>query len=222
MPTKRVVLPGRPHHVILRGNNRRRLFSYPSDYKRFLWDVWRAQRKRPVAIHALTLMKNHVHLVVTPPDSETLARFIHGFAQRYAQLRNARRAASGKLFEQRYISIPILSERQLAVTIAYVELNPIRAGICEDPSKYQWSTYGLHVPGSGSCAIPEQVWTPSDWYLGLADEPELRSSLYAQFVRGCRDRDEAPERVEQVRLVEALSSTPYTRRLERPNRRRAI
>src|SRR5581483_10875885 len=122
----RVIIPGLPHHLILRGNNRRRLFSYPTEYSRFLWDMWRAQRRAPVAVHAIMLMKNHVHLIVTPPDADTLAGWVRGFAQRYAQLRNARRSGSGKLFEERFTRIPIRSERQLAVTMAYLDLNPVR------------------------------------------------------------------------------------------------
>jgi putative transposase len=216
----RQINPGLPHHIILRGNNRRRLFSYPTDYKRFLWDLVLAMRIARVALHALVLMKNHLHLIATPPDAATLARFIQRAAQRYAQTRNRIREATGKLFEQRFLAIPISSERQLAVTTAYVELNPVRAGVVRDPAEWAWSTYGLHA--GIDCAIPASLWTPSSWYLDLADDPETRSARYAAWAEECRERSEQPERVEKIRLIEALSSGAYTRRLRRPNESSAM
>ncbi|HEY7955508.1 MAG TPA: transposase, partial [Polyangia bacterium] len=124
----RFVAPGLPHHVILRGNNRRRLFSYPSDYQRFLYYLERGLRDVGCWMHAAALMTNHVHLILSPPDRRALSDCVRAFSQRYAQYRNRRKNASGKLFEQRFAAFPILHERQLAVTTVYVDLNPQRAG----------------------------------------------------------------------------------------------
>lgn len=200
---------------MLRGNNRRRLFSYPSDYRRFLWDLGLALRLGQCLLHALALMKNHVHLILTPIDAAALAKLIQRTAQRYAQQRNALRETTGKLFEQRYLAKPILSERQLAVTTAYVELNPVRAGIVADPQDWPWSTYALHA-GAPSVIAPS-LWTPSPWYLSLGHDALERANAYAAWVREYRERGEAPEAVEKIAILEALSSQPYTRRLRRPN-----
>src|SRR5262249_8675490 len=135
----RKIIPGIPHHIIMRGNNRRRLFSYPSDYKRFLWDLERARERAPCDIHSFNLMKNHTHFVITPPDAATLSKMIQLAAQRYAQVRNLRRETTGKLFEERFISIPIETERQLAITLAYVDTNAVRAGVVRDPLDWPWS-----------------------------------------------------------------------------------
>lgn len=99
-PRCRIVVPGRPHHVVIRGNNRRRLFSYSSCYRRFLRYLADALRHTGCRLHALALMTNHVHLVITPPDAAALSSCVKRLAQRYAVQRNARFAASGKGLEE--------------------------------------------------------------------------------------------------------------------------
>jgi len=129
--TARTILPGIPHHVILRGNNRRKLFSYPRDYSHMLHLMGRQIDTNDLALNAFCLMSNHVHLLATPAEETVLARFVKGVAQRYAQIRNRRLQASGKLFEERYYSKAIQSEAHLALATAYIDLNPVRAGISE-------------------------------------------------------------------------------------------
>ncbi len=63
----RIVIPGQPHHVYLRGNNRRRLFSSGADYERFIACLTLGISASECVLHQLTLMTNHVHLIATPP-----------------------------------------------------------------------------------------------------------------------------------------------------------
>jgi putative transposase len=159
-------------------------------------------------------MSNHAHLVVTPPTSPALASFVKRFAQAFAQYRNRRRDGSGKLFEQRFFSKCIESDEQLAVCTAYVELNPVRAGITMDPGGYLWSTYRIHARERRLSAIPVRLLTPSPWYLTIGRDEAGRAEAYRQFVRlvqaDGRKPDDAP--------AEPVTSA---KRLERPNRTRA-
>src|SRR6185295_15069748 len=104
-----------------------------------------ASRRYAVPLHALALMANHVHLVATPPDAPTLASFVRAVAQPYALRRNAARRGTGKVFEQRYVALPICDAAYLAATLAYVDLNPVRAGLAEDAAAYRWSTAAAHL-----------------------------------------------------------------------------
>lgn len=219
--TPRIVYPQYAHHVVTRGNNRRRLFSYASDYQRFLWDLQRATKKTGCALHTVTLMTNHVHLIVTPPDAEALPRFVKSFAQRYAQYRNRARRGSGKLFEERYFCAPILNERQMAVTTVYADLNALRGGIVRDPIRYPWSTFALHAGQPTLAKIPPRLITPDAWYLGLGATDAERSALFLEWVAACRAKDERPARWQQLAEIEALSHAPYTLRLRRPDGNRA-
>lgn len=217
MRLAREVIPGFPHHVIHRGNNRRRLFSYPPDYLRFLWYLGHAVERGECEVNALVLMGNHVHLVIVPATTGALSVFVKSFAQKYAVYRNRKRRSSGKLFEERFYSVPIRSEAQLAITIGYIELNPVRAGLVKEPGDYPWSTYKLHCEGSRSKVLPE-IWTPSMWYRELSAELETRRRIYKEWVEDCRRSGKKPDHVDEIEVLERISTVRYTLRLERPDR----
>lgn len=209
------VIPNQPHHVILRGNNRRRLFSYRSDYRFFLVRLHEASRKYGVSIHTTMQMTNHVHLIVTPCSVEDLSKFVARFAQVYAQRRNRQRGASGKLFEERFKVKPIRSDEQMAVTTSYVELNPVLAGLCEDAQEYRWSTFRRHAGLPVREPLIEQLWTPSPWFLSLGCGPAERSAAFVDWFEHYRDRNEWSE------LSRFPPAPSDKKRVERPDRRRA-
>ena len=216
MRQPRTILPNIPHHFIVRGNNRRRLFSYTWQYRRFLKLVAYARMDHQIAIHAMALMPNHVHFVATPPTKDAAAGFMKSCCQRFAQVRNQFAGGSGKLFEERYTSVPLESDATLAWVTAYVELNPVRAGICATPSEARWTTYGLHVGLPALSEIPETLWRPSPWYQSLAPAGAIRQSVYADFVEAYRHLPAAskPDKYER-------REPPTIRRVRRPNETRA-
>jgi putative transposase len=217
----REIHPGFPHHVILRGNNHRRLFSRPGDYQRFLSFLAESLRKNSVALHAITLMANHVHTILRPGDRESLVRVVKSTAQRYAVYRNRRRGGTGKLFEQRYQCIPVRTDEQLGIVTCYSDLNAVRAGLVDDPLKFRWSTYALHVGLPDRGDIPVELWTPSAWYLALGSDPALRALRYAEATAAYVEHS-LPERHSAIAAaIEAVSNASDGRRLERPDRTRA-
>jgi len=185
--TPRVVLPGFPHHLYLRGNNRRKLFSSDGDRLRFLWLLQRALASARCVIHQLTLMTNHVHLIATPYDRGALAHLVKATCQRYSQHRNLARGSSGKLFEQRYGSKPILDDAQLMVTTLYNDANAYRARLAVIPFGHWWSTGPVHagLPGGPVATL----WTPSPWYAGLGATAADRSLAYARLMKTYVSRD---------------------------------
>lgn len=210
------VAPGYPHHIILRGNNRRRLFSYKSDYRFFLSRMARASREHRVGVHCKVLMRNHVHLIGTPHDCESLSNFVRSFAQSYAQFRNRKRASSGKLFEERFKCVPIMSEEQMAITTVYIELNPVRAGICPTAQDYRWSTFRLHAGLDGTDPAIESLWTPSSWFRSLAPTRIERGLVYEDWFEHYRRRDEWAE------VAKEKPRASDARRFERPDRKRVV
>ena len=211
-----LVVPHHPHHVILRGNNRRCLFSYPHEYRFFLKKVRYASFQVGVPVHSLMQMRNHVHLIATPADHRALSAFVGSFAQQYAQYRNKARGSSGKLFEERFKCVPILSDEHMAVTTAYVELNPVRAEMCADPQDYPWSTFSIHAATTGADPLVNRAWTPSAWYLSLADDPADRADAFTDWFEHYRARDD------WASVQTDPKHQSDRKRFERPNRRQAI
>jgi putative transposase len=100
-------------------------------------------------LHQLTLMTNHVHLVVTPPTAPALAVFVQRANQRYAQVRN-QALREWKLFEERFHSKIIDDDRYLLSVSIYNDVNAYRAGMADAPLAHEWSTGPLHAGREGS------------------------------------------------------------------------
>jgi len=211
---------GHPNHIIVRGNNRRRLFSYPHERLTFLRLLGRAISPHGCTIQALCLMDNHAHLMLTPPEVGAASACLKSLCQCYAQKRNGARNASGKLFEQRYFSEPILDPTQLALTTMYIEANPLRAGLTTTAAEFPWSTFALHTGVEPASNVFADLLTPSDWYLGLAADRAKRQRRYRALFQQYLDRGEQPVHADEVARIEKRAA-PYSRRLRRPNGPRA-
>lgn len=215
---RRIVRPGIPHHVMHRGNDRRRLCSFASDYWRLLSLIADASARHGCVVHGFALMSNHLHIIVTPTDAALLPAFVKRFAQGYAVYRNRKRKGSGKLFEERYLSFPLPSDDDVAAATAYVDLNPVDAGLVAVASAHRWSTARVHL---GNPPPPDwpNLWTPSDWYRALGSTVEKRADAYREWLGASQRRE--PSYVAQLRKAERCAGSHYTLRLERPNRTRA-
>jgi len=188
----RLVVPGYPHHVYLRGNNRRRLFSDDGDRLYWLRDLITGLEASQCGLHQLTLMDNHVHMIVTPPDAGALSILMKRTCQRYAQQRNERCAASGKLFEERYRSKLIESDRQWVTTTLYNDSNAYRAGMVTSPLEHAWSTGPLHAGRPKSSRLSPWLWTPAGWYQRLAKSSNARAEAYEELMNSYAPFDERP------------------------------
>jgi REP-associated tyrosine transposase len=221
MRKTRLVVPGYPSHVILRGNNRRRLFSFAEDYWAFARYLGQALVKHNCLLHAWVFMMNHIHLLMTSATVDGTTKAIHMASMRYAQRRNRVHEDTGKLFEQRFLSFPVLNDAQVARVTAYIELNPVRAGICDDALGYRYSSFGLHAGVAAPESFGAFMWSPSPWFLGLGETIEERAAMHRQWVDDFRRLQLEPDRVELTRVLEAVSKRAPDRRLRRPNETRA-
>jgi REP element-mobilizing transposase RayT len=78
-----------------------------------------------------------------------ISEFFKAFKQRFSQSYNVRTGRNGPLWEQRFKSILVEgSEHALLTMAAYIDLNPVRAGLVSDPKDYRFSGYGEAVAGS--------------------------------------------------------------------------
>ena len=142
MPRKpRFNLPCIPQHIIQRGNNREPCFYAEEDYHRYLNDLNEAALKYQCRIHAYVLMTNHVHILVTPMVENGISQMMQALGRRYVRYINTTYKRTGTLWEGRYKSSLIDSEKYLLVCMCYIELNPVRASMVEHPGEYKWSSY---------------------------------------------------------------------------------
>ena len=177
MPRKRRVCPpGLPVHVVQRGNNRQACFAGDSDLKAYANWLREGAEKYRVRVHAWVFMTNHVHLLVTPDSPDSISRCMQYLGRYYVRQFNHRYQRSGTLFEGRFKSSIVQSGEYLLSCQRYIELNPVRAGMVEDPADYTWSSYRAHAFGRSA-----RLWQPHPEYLALGETPAARMSAYRRF-----------------------------------------
>ena len=140
----RVVAVGTPHHITQRGNNCQDVFLLESDRHSYVGLLAEQSRQCGLQILGYCLMTNHVHLVAVPGRSDSLANTLRRVHSRYAQSFNRRYQRSGHLWQNRFFSCG-LDRDHLVTALAYVDLNPVRAGMVGSAQVYPWSSARAHV-----------------------------------------------------------------------------
>jgi putative transposase len=173
----RLAVPGYAHHVMVRGNNRQPIFLDDTD--RLRWLALQAQyaAEFEVQLHAYVLMGNHVHLLLTPTTEQGLPKFMQFVGRQYVSWFNRKHQRTGTLWEGRYKSCLIQSERYLLSCMTYIDLNPVRAGMVAQPGDYPWSSFHHYA---GKRVDPMLTPHPLQWRLG--NTPFAREAAYTDMV----------------------------------------
>lgn len=169
----RLVVPGQPHHIIQRGNNRQPVFLDDEDYQRFLGWLREAARTYKVSIHAYVLMPNHLHLLASPAEATGLAQMMQWIGRKYVPYFNQKYNRVGTLWQGRFKTSVIDSENYFLVCSRYIENNPVRAQLAATPQDYRWSSYAHHA-GLGQ----DPVVVDHALYWALGNTPFQREAAY--------------------------------------------
>jgi putative transposase len=177
----RCVLPGVACHITQRGVDRRETFSSSSDHLAYLTLVRENATDAGVRLLAYCLMTNHVHLIAVPEREDSLAVLLRRVHGRYAQYYNIRHGRTGHLWQNRFFAC-VLQEDHLWTALAYVERNPVRAGIVGCATDYPWSSAAAHVTGADTSELLDMSWWrregPADWARAIeGDDPEAAAGL---------------------------------------------
>ena len=206
MPRRhRLQIPGTPHHVIQRGVNRGDIFRADSDYECFLAILRSAAAEHHTDVHTYTLMTNHVHLIVTPRVEYALSKTMKNVGETYVPYFNRRYERTGGLYNGRFRSFPIDSERYWFTCMRYVELNPVRAGIARQPGDYRWSSYRYHAHGE-----PNELIVPHYMYMALGNTAAMRQECWRAICGEALPERQLAEMRDMVRHGRAVQHTPPT------------
>ncbi len=179
----RVSPVGVPVHLIQRGNNRQSCFVALEDFSAYIGWLKEYSVKYKVDIHAWVLMTNHVHLLCTPQQAGAVSLMMQSVGRRYVQYFNYQYQRSGTLWEGRYKSCLVQAEQYLIDVYRYIELNPVRAKMVDDPSEYVWSSYQINALGKDS-----NLCTPHPEYvrMGATKNERMKNyrDLFAHHVDG--------------------------------------
>jgi len=187
----RFVVPGLPHHITQRGNYRQPVFFNDADRQFFLRRLIKRAKQYEIDVLAWCLMINHFHLIAIPRRRDSFALGLRALLGEYSLRINSQRGdARGHIWQSRFYSCA-LSQRHLRMALRYVELNPVRANLVDDPEQYPWSSarchLGLAPPLVGGA---QGLCDPHEWGAWLQaavsrdEEEQLRECTFSGRVFG--------------------------------------
>lgn len=180
----RVVIPRYPHHVTQRGNRRQRTFFSDDDYRFYIELMAEFAQKAKTEVWAYCLMPNHVHLVMVPEHEDGLREALGEAHRRYTRHINFRNGWRGHLWQERFHSF-VMDEQYLLATVRYVERNPVKAGLCDRPGDWRWSSASAHLTGKDDqlVRVRPMLDRVGDWASYLAGQRSDDDELIERHTR---------------------------------------
>lgn len=206
----RLVVPGFPHHVTQRGVRRQSTFFDEADFRAYLRLAAELRDSSAIDIWAYCLMPNHMHAVVVPAAEDSLSSYFGALHQRYAKRTNARHEWAGHLWQKRFFSA-VMDESHTISAMRYVEMNPVRAGLCKRPEDWPWSSArgNLKIAPDSLIDRSNTKNIVADWAGYLYQEEEAKN---LQRLRRQTDTGRPAGSAEFVELLESRTGRRLRRR----------
>lgn len=173
----RLHVAGGVYHVMVRGNGGQDIFFDEGDRSYLYLLLQQGLERYGHRVHGFCCMPNHIHFVMQVQDMP-LRQIMQNLSFRYTRWVNAQQRRSGHLFQGRYKAILVDADQYLLQLIRYIHLNPVRAGLVNDPLDYRWSSHRAYL---GQEELP---WLSRDWVLSyFATRATTARQRYAAFVQ---------------------------------------
>ena len=166
---------------------------------------------------AWCLMDNHFHLLATPPTDDALPKMMQALGRSYVRYFNDRCQRTGTLWEGRYKSTVIEADRYLLDCMAYIDLNPVRAGMVSDAAEYEWSTHRHYI---GQQHQPLVTAHKLMWNLG--NTPFSREKAYLELVKAGLSKDQQTQVTDSALKGWALGDDAFTAQIQTSTDRRVL
>lgn len=137
------IAPNTLYHIVARGNNQRRIFRSPRDYKKLLQIIRETKKKYPFCLYSYNLLPNHYHLEIET-QTTSLSKIMHQINNSYAKYFRKRYGGSGHLFQERFFSNQIDKDSYFWELNAYIDLNACQAGLVKKPEDWPWSSFHIY------------------------------------------------------------------------------
>lgn len=141
------------YHIISRSLNNTRIIQEQSDFTHFINLIRTAKQKYPIRLFHYVIMNTHFHMVIQALSHKILSQNIAYLKWHYTLWMRKKYGWNGPLWKERYKSLPIENENYLYACGTYIEYNPVRAGICNTPGNYPFSSYRKYHLGINDSLI---------------------------------------------------------------------
>lgn len=210
MRRPRLELPGIPFHITHRGVNRGATFVDDEDFATYMQALEQTSGEQGVRVHGYVLMTNHVHLLVSAGVVGAVSRMMQALGRRYVRSFNTRYARTGTLWEGRYKSCLVDTDRYLLACLRYIELNPVRAAMVAQPWKYRWSSVHGHLGLRNDVRL-----SPHPAYLALGRDARERGIAYRHLLMEVLSDDLLADIRTHMQQERALGSPTFQSMVEK-------
>lgn len=173
----RIIPPEGFLHVISRGNNRRKIFLNPRDFKAYYLFLKKLKKEEAIKIFHYCIMPSHVHLLVGVGESSNISKFMKRVNLKYFFYYSKKHNYIGHLWQDRFRSKLVEQDAYFIQCGKYIELNPVRANIVKSPEDYPFSSYLHYARG-----IKDALVDDDPLYLDLGDTAFIRQLAYRDKV----------------------------------------
>jgi len=132
------------YHIMLRGINRQIIFEDEEDNEKFIEIIKEYKELCGYKIYGYCLMGNHIHMIIKE-EKEEIAQIMKRIAGKYVYWYNTKYQRTGHLFQDRFKSEPIETEKYFFTVLRYVHQNPVKAKLTQEIGEYKYSSYNEYV-----------------------------------------------------------------------------
>jgi len=163
-------------HIITRCNNKEPLIHKELDFAKYKYILKACKGQHGFLLYNYVIMNSHVHLIIKLTETENISKIMHSINRWYARWYNEHYGRKGHFWEDRFYAEPINEDDQFLAVMRYLDLNPVRAGLCKTPA--DWRHSGARVYLSGE---KDELIDIPDIYINFGETNELRQKAYASI-----------------------------------------
>jgi putative transposase len=165
------------YHVYSRGCNRQVIFNQAEDFEHFKGLLRDYRERFQASIYHWVIMSNHYHLVIELKNPEIISKLMAGLHRSYSHYHHRAYATTGFLWQGRFKMQPIQKELYLVACGRYVERNPVRAGMVNQPYEYEHSSARYYCLG-----IFDNITSADPYFMGLSKNAQERQEHYRRLL----------------------------------------
>ncbi len=212
----RYSITNQPQHIILQGGDGQIIFQQEQDYQYFHDCLEAAAYNYSLKVHAYVLMPDHVHVLATPGNKDSVSRVVQSIGRNYVQYFNECYDGIGTLWEGRYRATVVDPRHYLLTCSRYIELNPVRNQLVDKPQDYPWSSYAHNA-----LAQTDEMITAAGEYQKLGSTERECAREYKKLFRQKISAEQAQEITDATLKGWVLGDSKFAKKIEKLSGRRA-
>ncbi len=167
---------GATYHITTRCNNKQSLITNESDFERYKLILKQCKERLGFLLHNYVPMNNHTHLIIRLEVTLDISKIMHSINRWYARWYNERYERKGHFWEDRFHGELIKDDFQLLATMRYIDLNPVKAGLCKNPGDWKYSGACFYLNG-----IKDNLIDIPGTYIELGKDQKSRQDAYSKI-----------------------------------------